>query len=121
MKLIDLCQEVNALLTADPTRMEWPVVGLSGFRVDEAGKFIEPVFEPVSESVFVPDQPVRILYRDKSGSITDRVVVPYNVEGGILYGFCRLRQEDRTFVISRILLASTNIACAWPLAGSERT
>lgn len=105
MKLIELCQKANALLINDPQRDEYLVLGLSGFRVADEGKFIEPLFEPVSESAFVAGQPTRILYRDKSGSITDRVVVTYNVENGVLYGFCQLRQENRTFILSRILLA----------------
>ena len=82
-----------------------PVAGLTDLKLHESGQFLEPIFGAVDESVFVPGQPVRILYRDKSGSISDRIVVPYAAENGILTAFCRLRNEDRTFLLSRILLA----------------
>lgn len=83
-----------------------PVAGLTDLKLHGSGRFLEPVFGAVDESAFVTGQPVRILYRDKSGTISDRVVVPYAAENGVLTAFCRLRNEDRTFLLSRILLAA---------------
>ena len=104
MKLYELLDLLIERIAVDGYD-DLPVAGLTDLKLHESGQFLEPIFGAVDESVFVPGQPVRILYRDKSGSISDRVIVPYNAENGVVTAFCRLRNEDRTFLLSRILLA----------------
>jgi hypothetical protein len=46
---------------------------------------------------------VRIEYRAASGSITRRVIQDPDLDEGMLYAWCELRQDERVFAVSRIL------------------
>jgi hypothetical protein len=51
---------------------------------------------------------LELQYRDGSGDVTERTIIPdrlYRSSNGLCYlkGYCRLREEDRTFRLDRIL------------------
>ncbi|HEU0240286.1 MAG TPA: helicase C-terminal domain-containing protein [Micromonosporaceae bacterium] len=47
-------------------------------------------------------QPVRIAYTSGSGEISDRVIEPIELSGGMLVAWCRLRGDERKFALGRI-------------------
>jgi hypothetical protein len=46
---------------------------------------------------------VRIEYRSSAGALTRRVIDDPDLDGGLLYAWCELRQDERVFSPSRIL------------------
>jgi hypothetical protein len=46
---------------------------------------------------------LRITYCAASGAITDRVICDPDLDQGMLYAWCELRQDERVFAIARIL------------------
>jgi predicted DNA-binding transcriptional regulator YafY len=46
---------------------------------------------------------VRITYCAASGAVTRRVIRDPELDGGMLYAWCELRQDERVFAVSRIL------------------
>ncbi|MEO1266636.1 MAG: WYL domain-containing protein, partial [Myxococcota bacterium] len=49
--------------------------------------------------------PVQIAYRKAIGEITNRIIEPMLASDRHIVAFCRLRQEQRTFRLDRILSA----------------
>lgn len=57
--------------------------------------------------------PVAIVYVDRAGNISSRVIEEVQVSNGALSAWCRLRQDDRWFSLSRIL--AVELAAIEPL------
>ena len=46
---------------------------------------------------------LRIQYRAASGAVTRRVIRDPDLDGGMLYAWCELREDERVFSVARIL------------------
>jgi predicted DNA-binding transcriptional regulator YafY len=54
---------------------------------------------------------VSIRYRDSSGDLSERVIEPYEIKNGKLFGYCQSRAGIRAFKTENILAAvATNTA-----------
>lgn len=51
--------------------------------------------------------PIRMIYIDEEGAISDRVVRVIRMERESLLGYCSLRREIRSFRVDRILALSS--------------
>jgi predicted DNA-binding transcriptional regulator YafY len=47
-------------------------------------------------------RPVTITYTSGSGDISERVIEPIELTGGMLVAWCRLRDDERKFALARI-------------------
>ena len=47
-------------------------------------------------------RPVRIAYTSGSGDVSNRVIEPIELSGGMLVAWCRLREDERKFALARI-------------------
>jgi predicted DNA-binding transcriptional regulator YafY len=47
-------------------------------------------------------RPVRIAYTSGSGEISERVIEPIELAGGMLVAWCQLRGDERKFALARI-------------------
>ncbi|GAA1745494.1 helicase C-terminal domain-containing protein [Luedemannella helvata] len=48
------------------------------------------------------EESVKITYRDAEGDVTHRVIEPLALDGHVLEAWCRLRDDERVFALSRI-------------------
>lgn len=63
--------------------------------------------EMVTLALAIEDErPVMIEYRSQSGKRSRRVIEQIDLDGPVLHAWCRLRQDDRAFHLSRILSVS---------------
>jgi predicted DNA-binding transcriptional regulator YafY len=47
-------------------------------------------------------RPIAIAYTNGSGEISERVIEPIELTGGMLVAWCRLRDDERKFALARI-------------------
>jgi hypothetical protein len=89
---------LHLVTSGHPERVPDPTLRI----VQQSARLLDGDEQHVLAQAIDDEMPIEIIYTDGSGSTTTRVIEPLALEGSMLSAWCRLREDEREFVLARI-------------------